>query len=163
MKKRGVLREGAISTRRSVERALDGLPFDRIESIHDLVEAVSRTYGKPISLEPLAIEKWGALTGFLVEDETDVAIYYRLQDSPQYRLQCICHELGHLVMGTECSLPVDETLAAQISVPSGTIRLQARDLRDTPSERSAEEFAFSAIKRLRDAGRRHSLDAEIWA
>ena len=151
------------STRRAVERALDDLPLEHVTSVGELVDAVSLSYGKPIYLEPLDPDQWGALTGFLAEVDDEVVIYYRLQDSPQYRLQCICHELGHLVMGTECSRAFDVTLARQVSVPEGAIRLQARDLRDTPPERYAEEFAFAAILRLRAAGRPATRDAEIWA
>ena len=139
------------------------LPLNQAPGIKGLVHAVGEAYGKRITLEPLAPDAWGALTAFLVEDEGGVTIYYRLQDSPQYRLQCICHELGHLAMGTGCSLPWDETLAAQVEVPETTIRLQARDLRDSPEERSAEEFAFVSIRRLRTLGRSPSRASEIWA
>ena len=107
----------------------------------------------PVALEVLSPGNWGPLTAFLDEDEEQVTIYYRSEDTPQYQLQCICHELGHLVMGTDCALPIDESLTSQVEIKGTTIRLQARDLRDTPVEREAEEFAFSAVRFLRGSSR----------
>lgn len=153
-----------VSVRKLIHHALSTVFTNDVKSIYDLVDAVSLWYGKPIYVDALdEAGNWGALTAFLTEDEEAVTVYYRLSDSPQYRLQCICHELGHLVMRTECSLPFDDEVAAQVAVPAGVVRLQARDLRDSPSERSAEEFAFSAIRALRDSARPKTRDAEIWA
>lgn len=149
--------------RKSVERAVDQLAHVEFDTITVLVQAVSTFYGKPIVLESLAPGEWGPLTAFLEEDEDQVTIYYRSEDSPQYRLQCICHELGHLMMGTACSLPIDEAVTSQVHVSEGAIRVQARDLRDTPEEAAAEEFAFVVIRHIRTAGRPRSLAAEIFA
>jgi len=153
-----------LTVRKLVDDALAEVFTEDVRSIVDLVDAVSEWYGKPIYVDALDEDaNWGALTAFLTEDEEGVTVYYRLADSPQYRLQCICHELGHLVMRTDCSLPFDDEVAEQVAVPAGVYRLQARDLRDTPGERSAEEFAFAAIRALRDSARPKTRDAEIWA
>lgn len=135
--------------RRTLRRALSLLADDDFETVDSLVQAASRIMGKPIYLEGLAPAAWGALTAFLDEDDDAVTIYYRLQDSPQYRLQCICHELGHLLLGTGCALPVDPHLAAQLDMRPGVVRLQGRDLRETREEHIAEKFAFLAIRLLR--------------
>ncbi|NQX11185.1 hypothetical protein HQQ80_06080 [Microbacteriaceae bacterium VKM Ac-2855] len=135
---------------RAVRKALADLDIQSVHSVEELVDAVRQVYGKPIHLEALDEANWGPLTAFLEEVAEYVTIYYRIQDTPQYRLQCICHELGHLVLGTACALTVDEHLAEQVEVPACSIRLQARDLRDTDVERQAEEFSFAVIRRLRE-------------
>ncbi|MEO7016631.1 MAG: hypothetical protein ABI130_14515 [Leifsonia sp.] len=142
---------------------MTGLDADGIETIEDLIAAVEKKCNKPILLNSLDEAEWGALTAFLEETEDEISIYYRIQDTPQYRLQCICHELGHLVMGTECALMVDEAVAAQVEVSDRAIRVHARDLRDTPEERAAEEFAFGSLRHLRDAAKPKSRAAEIFA
>lgn len=149
--------------RKSVGQAVNQLASAEIGTIGALVQAVSAYYGKPIALEALEPGEWGPLTAFLEEDDDQVTIYYRSEDSPQYRLQCICHELGHLMMGTACSLPIDEAVTSQVEVSEGVIRVQARDLRDTPEEAAAEEFAFVVIRLLRVAAQPRSLMAEIFA
>jgi hypothetical protein len=152
-----------LASRRAVSKALAGLDAARIKTIDDLVAAVSAMCGKPIYLYALDEAAWGALTAFLEETEEEISIYYRIQDTPVYRLQCICHELGHLVMGTECSLTIDEAVANQVEVSERAIRVHARDLRDTPEERAAEEFAFAALRHLRDAAKPKSLAGDIFA
>lgn len=148
--------------RRAVRKALDGLGIQGARSVEELVGAVAGIYGKPIYLEALDEANWGSLTAFLEVPEY-VTIYYRIQDTPQYRLQCICHELGHLVMGTSCALPMDSHLAEQVEIPEGSIRLQARDLRDTEAERAAEDFSFAVIRRFREQLRMRTRRAEALA
>jgi len=134
-----------------------------VTSFDQLLEKVSTFYGKPIHLEALGEDAWGPLTAFLDETPEEVTVFYRTQDSPQYQLQCICHEFGHLVLGTGCGLSIDESVASQVEIGDRSIRVQARDLRDTAEERAAEEFAFAVIRHLRNAGREKSLAAVIWA
>lgn len=134
-----------------------------VSSFDDLLTTVSTFYGKPVHLEPLDEDAWGPLTAFLDETPEEVTIFYRTQDTSQYQLQCICHEFGHLVLGTGCGLSVDESVASQVEIGERSIRVQARDLRDTPEERAAEEFAFAVIRHLRTAGRTRTRAAVIWA
>lgn len=148
---------------KSVRKAVADFESPSIDSVEELVSAVSGMYGKPIYLEALDEANWGPLTAFLDESADAVTIYYRIQDTPQYRLQCICHELGHLVMGSSCALPFDVHLADQVDIPAGSLRLQARDLRDTDVEREAEEFSFSVIRHLRNQLRRRTRLGEAFA
>lgn len=134
-----------------------------VYSFDDLLQRVSAFCGKPVYLEPLDEGAWGPLTAFLDETPEEVTIFYRKQDTPQYQLQCICHEFGHLILGTGCGLSVDESVASQVEISDRSIRVQARDLRDTREERAAEEFSFAVIGHLRRARRAHTRAAAVWA
>lgn len=147
---------------KSVRKAVAGFESPRIDTVEALVSAVSEIFGKPIYLESLDEANWGSLTAFLAESDDAVTIYYRLQDTPQYRLQCICHELGHLVMGSSCALPFDVHVAEQVDIPVGSQRLQARDLRDTDAEKEAEEFSFHVIRHLRSQMRHRTRLGEAF-
>ena len=148
---------------RSVRKAVADFDVSGVDSVEALVDAVSAMYGKPIYLEALDEANWGSLTAFLDESAEAVTIYYRIQDTPQYRLQCICHELGHLVLGSACALPIDSHVAEQVEVPAGSLRLQARDLRDTGVEREAEAFSFGVIRQLRNQLRGRTRRGETFA
>ncbi|WP_156322596.1 hypothetical protein [Leucobacter musarum] len=148
---------------KAVREALSTLGIRRANTLDEIVAAISTQYGKPIYLEALPSGDWGSLTAFLDEGPDHVTVFFRLQDSPQYRLQCVCHELGHLVMDTDCSRMIDSSLATKVGVSAGTIRMQARDLRNTDAEREVEEFAYALVQRLRSRSWAHSRAGVVLA
>lgn len=114
-----------------------------------IIGNAEKVYGKPISLQAVAGDQLGKLTGLLRETPEEGIISYRLEDPVSYQLHCVCHEIGHAVFKHEDCTALHEFRG---SLHDGddvrTLVIRGRGAVSDPDEIVAEEFAYRLIRRL---------------
>src|ERR1700712_4987697 len=132
-----------------VEEVLDQVgaaPGDDLETVLRKVESV---VGMPLRLEAPMHEWMGtALTAAMAFHERHISLFYAPHRSLVYQLHCIYHELGHVLLRTECQ-HISEAEMTALSIPiEGVINAYARKL--TPTDTNASrKFDLHEIDRNR--------------
>lgn len=118
----------------------------------DVIEKLAKLNAKPITILEVKYESWGSLTSFKAEFEDRITIYYPPQNSTQYKLHCIYHELGHIylesIQTASFQPDISEEVLKQIE---GAISVSCRFLPNSPVELWVEEFAFEMSKKTRSS------------
>lgn len=122
---------------------------DGTTSLTEVIERLSMICEKPIHL----IEQdwdWGTLTAFKLDDGDHIKIYFPPQNSMQYKVHCIYHELGHIYL--EClHIPLAQPKFSQemLREAAAAISMSCRTVPNHPVERWVEDFAFEMSKKTR--------------
>ncbi|TQL46877.1 hypothetical protein [Subtercola boreus] len=160
-----------------VEKVLDQVgaaPGDDLETVLRKVQAV---VGMPLRLErPMHEWTGSALTAAMAFHERHISLFYAPHRSLVYQLHCIYHELGHVLLQTECrhiskaemsalSIPIEGVITAYARKlnPTETIAPRNFDLHEidrtrlTPAARDfeaaeemVENFAYALAARIRE-------------
>lgn len=130
-----------------VEEKVRELCGDGTTSMTEVVERLVVICEKPINL----VEhegSWGSLTALKVEFEDRINVLFPPQNSLQYKLHCIYHELGHIYLES-LDLVLPEISQAILRETADAINVSCRHIADDPVERWVEAFAFGMSKRTR--------------
>lgn len=124
--------------------------LDGVTSPEQLIDLVASILGKPVRVESVGDASWGNLTGLLVETPTLARIFVRATDPAIYRLHCILHEIGHLVLH-HAACTAETLRSGRGNVAPGQILTRGRLLIDgsaASEEMAAEAVAFVLAQRL---------------
>ena len=122
---------------------------DGTTSMAEVLERLAVICEKPIKL----IEQegsWGTLTAFKLDFEDHFKIYVPPQNSTQYKLHCIYHELGHIFLES-LQIPVagPKFSKEMLKEAAGAISMSCRTVPNHPVVRWVEDFAFEMSKMTR--------------
>ena len=122
---------------------------DGTTSMAEVLERLALICDKPIKL----IEQegsWGTLTAFKLDFEDHFKIYVPPQDSTQYKLHCIYHELGHIYLESfRIALALPDLSEEMLRETADAISVTCRSVPNHPVERWVEDFAFEMSKKTR--------------
>ncbi len=122
---------------------------DGTTSMAEVLERLAIICEKPIKL----IEQegsWGTLTAFKLDFEDHFKIYVPPQDSTQYKLHCIYHELGHIYLESfRIALALPDLSEEMLRETADAISVTCRSVPNHPVERWVEDFAFEMSKKTR--------------
>lgn len=115
-------------------------------TLEEITQATAKVHRKPIVLLPVGDDELRSLTGLWAETEEQSYVFFRERDSPIYRLHSIFHELGHILAdhrGCGALALIDRSRLSTKGAGQQIIRARGRGELDSPSERFAEEIAYS--------------------
>ncbi len=116
----------------------------------EVLEKLSSISDKPINIMEVEYESWGTLTSFKAEFDDRINIYYPPQNSTQYKLHCIYHELGHIYLDSlQASGSIPDISIEVLRELKGAISVSCRFLPNSPIENWVENFAFEMSKKTR--------------
>ena len=122
---------------------------DGTTSMAEVLERLAVICEKPIKL----IEQegsWGTLTAFKLDFEDHFKIYVPPQNSTQYKLHCIYHELGHIYLESfQGHLVLPDFSEEMLKEAAGAKSMSCCSVRNHPVERWVEDFAFEMSKKTR--------------
>ena len=122
---------------------------DGTTSMAEVLERLAVICEKPIKL----IEKegsWGTLTAFKLDFEDHFKIYVPPQNSTQYKLHCIYHELGHIYLESfQGHLVLPHFSEEMLKEAAGAKSMSCCSVQNHPVERWVEDFAFEMSKKTR--------------
>ncbi|WP_426980023.1 hypothetical protein ACQCSU_21795 (plasmid) [Pseudarthrobacter sp. O4] len=122
---------------------------DGTTSMTEVIERLAVICEKAIKL----IEQewsWGTLTAFKLDFEDHIKIYFPPQNSMQYKLHCIYHELGHIYLESlQVPLALPDFSEEMLKEAAGAISMSCRSVPNHPVERWVEDFAFEMSKKTR--------------
>jgi hypothetical protein len=118
-------------------------------SMKEVVERLTVICEKPINLIEYK-ESWGALTAFKAEFDDRINVYFPPQNSLQYKLHCIYHELGHIYLESfQTPLALPSLSEEMLRETADAINISCRAVPNHPVERWVEDFAFEMSKKTR--------------
>jgi hypothetical protein len=133
----------------SVQDKVRELCGDGTTSMTEVLERLAVICDKPIKL----IEQegsWGTLTAFKLDFEDHFKIYVPPQDSTQYKLHCIYHELGHIYLESfQGPLALPDFSEEMLKEAAGAKSMSCCSIPNHPVERWVEDFAFEMSKKTR--------------
>ncbi|MDJ0318617.1 hypothetical protein [Arthrobacter antibioticus] len=138
-----------------VEEKIRDLCGTGTTSMTEVIERLVVICQKPINLVEHDGE-WGSLTALKVEFEDHINVLFPPQNSLQYKLHCIYHELGHIYL-EKLDLALPEIPQSLLNQTADAISVSCRHIEDDPVERWVENFAFMMSKKTR-ARSRSALD-----
>lgn len=122
---------------------------DGTTSMAVVLERLAVICEKPIKL----IEQegsWGTLTAFKLDFEDHFKIYVPPQNSTQYKLHCIYHELGHIYLESfQDHLVLPDFSEEMLKEAAGAKSMSCCSVQNHPVERWVEDFAFEMSKKTR--------------
>jgi hypothetical protein len=122
---------------------------DGTTSMAEVLERLAVICEKPIKL----IEQegsWGTLTAFKLDFEDHFKIYVPPQNSTQYKLHCIYHELGHIYLESfQDHLVLPDFSEEMLKEAAGAKSMSCCSVLNHPVERWVEDFAFEMSKKTR--------------
>lgn len=125
------------------------LCVDGTTSMAEVLERLAVICEKPIKL----IEQegsWGTLTAFKLDFEDHFKIYVPPQNSTQYKLHCIYHELGHIYLESfQGHLVLPHFSEEMLKEAAGAKSMSCCSVQNHPVERWVEDFAFEMSKKTR--------------
>ena len=122
---------------------------DGTTSMAEVLERLAVICEKPIRL----IEQegsWGTLTAFKLDFEDHFKIYVPPQNSTQYKLHCIYHEIGHIYLESfQDHLVLPDFSEEMLKEAAGSKSMSCCSVQNHPVERWVEDFAFEMSKKTR--------------
>lgn len=122
---------------------------DGTTSMAEVLERLAVICEKPIRL----IEQegsWGTLTAFKLDFEDHFKIYVPPQNSTQYKLHCIYHEIGHIYLESfQDHLVLPDFSEEMLKEAAGAKSMSCCSVQNHPVERWVEDFAFEMSKKTR--------------
>ncbi|TLM80877.1 hypothetical protein [Pseudarthrobacter sp. NamE5] len=122
---------------------------DGTTSMAEVLERLAVICEKPIKL----IEQegsWGTLTAFKLDFEDHFKIYVPPQNSTQYKLHCIYHELGHIYLESfQGHMVLPHFSEEMLKEAAGAKSMSCCSVQNHPVERWVEDFAFEMSKKTR--------------
>lgn len=114
-------------------------------NLQEIAGRVAQVYGKRLIFEGLEEDGWGSLTALWVDQPDQGMIFYRQRDPQVYRVHCIFHEFGHILLGHYwCS--AGERMGMNLwngdRVHARTLEVLGNAARTNEVERAAEDIAF---------------------
>ncbi|MBD1540365.1 hypothetical protein HC749_19660 [Arthrobacter sp. S13_S34] len=122
---------------------------DGTTSMAEVLERLAVICEKPIRL----IEQegsWGTLTAFKLDFEDHFKIYVPPQNSTQYKLHCVYHEIGHIYLESfQDHLVLPDFSEEMLKEAAGAKSMSCCSVQNHPVERWVEDFAFEMSKKTR--------------
>ncbi|GAB2713996.1 hypothetical protein GCM10027038_10270 [Arthrobacter bambusae] len=115
--------------------------------MEEVIDRLTVICEKPIYLIEFE-DSWGSLTAFKADFEDRINIYFPPQNSQQYKLHCIYHELGHIYLES-VDLALPGISKKMLRETANAISVSCRHIEDHPVERWVEAFAFGMAKKTR--------------
>ncbi|WP_067949581.1 hypothetical protein [Agromyces sp. NDB4Y10] len=142
------------------DASFSALPFDDDCSLDAIVAYVERERGTKVNITPLETLRGTSTCGLVVRRHGMHHIFYVPETSPLHRLQCVLHELSHVLLRHDESSPGSVGQLARfvpdIRLERGDAifgRVAFEDETEVEAERLADRLA-AAIRRPR----RHPLE-----
>lgn len=131
----------------SVQEKVRELCGNGTTSMKEVVDHLTVMSGKQINLIEFE-DTWGSLTALKAEFEDCINVYFPPQESLQYKLHCIYHELGHIYLES-LNLALPGLSQEILRETAKAINVSCRHIEDDPVERWVEAFAFELSKKAR--------------